>query len=163
MFHEMGDTSGGSESLVRLGEVYLCLGLYEQAAGNFERALAMSREIAHRVVEAEALNGLGEVFFRTGEADKARARHAAALRLASEAHLPLEQARAHSGLARACQTDGDSIQARHHWQQALTRYAAIDAPEADEIRARLAMAGNSGDEGDKPAGAEDSGPMASIP
>jgi DNA-binding SARP family transcriptional activator len=151
MFHEIGDTSGEAESLVRLGEVYLGLGRYEHAAGNFEQALAMSRDKGHRVVEAEALNGLGDVFFRTGEAGKARVHHAAALRLASEAGAPLEQARAHSGLARACQADGNSIQARHHWQQALTRYAAIGAPEAGEIRARLAMAGDSGDDDDKPA------------
>jgi hypothetical protein len=63
---------------------------------------------------------------------------------------PLDQARAHSGLARACEADGDSLQARHHWQGALTRYAAIGAPEAGEIRARLAMTGDSGDDGDKP-------------
>jgi len=54
--------------------------------------------------------------------------------------VPLVQARAHSGLARASQADGDWLRARHHWQEALTRYAAIGAPEAHEIRARLAMA-----------------------
>jgi tetratricopeptide (TPR) repeat protein len=150
MLHEMGDKGGEAELLVRLGEVYLGLGRYEHAAGTFEQALAMSREIGHRVLEADALNGLGEVFFRTGEAGKARVHHAAALRLASEAGAPLEQARAHSGLARACQADGNSLQARHHWQQALTRYAAIGAPEAREIRDRLAMAGDSGDDDDKP-------------
>jgi DNA-binding SARP family transcriptional activator/tetratricopeptide (TPR) repeat protein len=151
MFHEMGDTSSKAESLARLGEVYLGLGRYEHAAGNFEQALAVFREIGHRVLEAEALNGLGDVLLHTGEADKARAHHAAALRLASEAGVPREQARAHSGLARACQADGDSRQARRHWQQALTRYAAIDAPEAREIRERLAMAGDSGDDDDRPA------------
>ena len=41
--------------------------------------------------------------------------------------------------------------ARHHWQEALTCYVAIGAPEADEIRARLAMADDSGDDDDKPA------------
>jgi hypothetical protein len=40
-------------------------------------------------------------------------------------------------------------QARHHWQQALTRYAAIGAPEGGEIPARLAMAGDSGGDDDK--------------
>jgi DNA-binding SARP family transcriptional activator/Tfp pilus assembly protein PilF len=150
MLHEMGDTRGESDSLLRLGEVHLELGRYQHAAGNFEQALAMSREIGARIVEADALNGLGNVLFRTGETGKACAHHAAALRLASEASVPLEQARAHSGLARACQADGNSLQARHHWQQALTHYAAIGAPEAREIRARLAMAGDSGDDDDKP-------------
>jgi tetratricopeptide (TPR) repeat protein len=149
LFQEMGHASSEAECLVRLGEVYLVLGRYEHAAGNLQQALAVFREIGDRVLEADALNGLGEVLFRAGDADKARAHHAAALRLASEAGVPLEQARAHCGLARACQADGNSLQARRHWQQALTRYAAIGAPEASEIRARLAMAGNSGDDDDK--------------
>jgi tetratricopeptide (TPR) repeat protein len=162
MFHEMSDPRSEAESLVRLGEVYLGLGRDEHAAGNFEQALAMSREIGARDVEAEALNGLGDVSFRTGDAGKARVRHAAALRLASEADAPLEQARARSGLARACEADGDWLQARHHWQEALTRYAAIGAPEAGEIRARLAIAGDSGNEDDKPAG-ENRGTTALSP
>ncbi len=161
ILHELGHTRGESDALVRLGEVYLGLGRYEQSAGNFEQALAMSREIGARVVEADALNGLGEVLFHTGEAGKARTHHAAALRLASEADVPLEQARAHCGLARACQAGGNSLQARRHWQEALTRYAAIGAPEAGEIRARLAMAGDSGDDDDKPT--EENGGTTALP
>jgi Flp pilus assembly protein TadD len=111
---------------------------YEQAAGNFEKALAVFREIGDPILEADALNGLGEVLCHTGEADKARAHHATALRLASEADTPQQQARAHSGLARACQADGQSLQARHHWQQALALYTRLGAPEADGIRAQLA-------------------------
>jgi hypothetical protein len=52
------------------------------------------------------------------------------------------QASAHSGLARTYQADGDWPQARHYWQEALTRYAAIGAPEAREIQARLALTGD---------------------
>jgi tetratricopeptide (TPR) repeat protein len=159
--HLISNTRGESDALVRLGEVYLGLGGYEQAAGHFEQALAMSREISARIVEADALNGLGEVHFRTGEAGKARAHHTVALRLASQAGVPLEQARAHSGLARACQADGNPLQARHHWQQALTHYAAIDAPEADEIRARLATAGDNGDNDRKPT--EENGGTTALP
>jgi DNA-binding SARP family transcriptional activator len=143
LFQEMGHASSEAECLVRLGEVHLVLGRYEQAAGNLQQALIVFREVGDRVLEADALNGLGDVLLRTGDADKARAHHAAALRLASEVGLPREQARAHNGLACACQADGDTPAARHHWQEALTRYAAIGAPEADEIRARLAPAGDS--------------------
>jgi hypothetical protein len=51
------------------------------------------------------------------------------------------QARAHRGLARACEALGDTLQARHHWQEALTGYAAVGAPEADDIRTQLSGAG----------------------
>jgi DNA-binding SARP family transcriptional activator len=151
LFHEMGHAGGESEILARLGEVHEELGRYEQAARAFEQALAMSHEIGDPVREAAALNGLGNVLFQTGDAEQARAHHATALRLASEAGSPREQARAHSGLARACHAGGDSVQARHHWQEALTRYTAIGAPEAREIRARLARAGDGRDDGEKPA------------
>jgi DNA-binding SARP family transcriptional activator len=151
LFQELGIAVSEAEILVKLGDVYLGLGCYEQAAGNFERALATFRAVGDPTLESDALNGLGDVLFQTGDADAARARHAAALRLVAEADSPRQQARAHTGLARACQADGDWLQARHHWQEALTRYAAIGAPEAQEIRARLAMAGADGDDRLKPA------------
>jgi DNA-binding SARP family transcriptional activator/uncharacterized protein HemY len=147
LLQETGSAVDEPGVLIRLGEVYLKLGHYEQAAGTLEQALGASRKIGDRNQEADALNSLGEVLFQTGEAGKARAHHAAALRLASEVGTPLEQARAHSGLARVRQADGDPAQARHHWQQALARYTAIGAPEAGEIRARLAMARDGGDDG----------------
>jgi DNA-binding SARP family transcriptional activator len=165
LFHEMGNRVGEAETLGRLGGVYLGISRYEQAVGNFEQTLAMSREIGDPVLETVALNGLGDVLFRTGDAGRSRARHAAALRLASEVGAPREQAHAHSGLARAYQAEGDPVQARRHWQEALTRYAAIgvaEAREIREIRARLAMAGSSGDDAGTPA-KEDRGTTAPAP
>ena len=73
-----------------------------------------------------------------GDTDQARVHHSAALRLALEADAPLLQARAHSGLGSACQASGELLQARRHWEEALTLYVSIDAPEASEIRSRLA-------------------------
>jgi DNA-binding SARP family transcriptional activator/tetratricopeptide (TPR) repeat protein len=136
--HEMGHTVGEVELLARLGEVYLGLGRDEQATENLEQALALSRDVGDQIKEADALNGMGEVLFHTGRAAEARTHHASALQLVSEVDAPLEQARAHSGLARICDADGDSLQSRHHWQEALARYDAAGAPEARDIRARLA-------------------------
>jgi tetratricopeptide (TPR) repeat protein/transcriptional regulator with XRE-family HTH domain len=158
LFQEIGSAHGESRTLIWLGEAYLRLGCHEQAAGFFELGLTICRETGIQVTEAEALNGLGDVHFQTGDVGKAREHHTAALRLASEADVPFNQARAHGGLARACQADGNSPQARHHWQQALTRYDAIGAPEAREIRARLATAG---DNGDKPT--EENGGITALP
>jgi DNA-binding SARP family transcriptional activator/tetratricopeptide (TPR) repeat protein len=140
LFHEIGATTDESETASRLGEVYMALGRYEQAARNFEQALARFREIHDPALEADALNGLGDLLLHTGDAVKARAHHATALRLASETGSLRQQARAHNGLARAYHADGDLIQARHHWQEALARYDAMNAPEAQQIRARLTTA-----------------------
>jgi hypothetical protein len=43
------------------------------------------------------------------------------------------------------------VRARHHRQEALTRYDAIGAPEASEIRTRLAAPDDGGDGGSEPA------------
>jgi tetratricopeptide (TPR) repeat protein len=138
----VGNKSGESDLLVGLGRTRTEQGLYEQAAGTLEQALAMSRELGDLGMEAHALNALGDVACRTGDTSKARQYHATALRLASETDSSLEQAHAQSGLARASEGDGDSVTARRHWQEALTRYTAIGAPEADEVRARLGKAGD---------------------
>jgi tetratricopeptide (TPR) repeat protein len=139
---QMGDIASESEILANLGDAYLGLGRYEQAAGHFERALATFREIGDPILEGAALNGLADVLSQTGHTDRARAHHATALRLASETNCRSSKPRAHNGPARAYHADGDSHQARHDWQEALTRYAAIGAPEARDIRARLAMTGD---------------------
>jgi DNA-binding SARP family transcriptional activator/Tfp pilus assembly protein PilF len=143
LLEEIGSTVGVTEIAGRLGEAYLGLGRYQEATANFEQALAGSRQIGDRVLQADALNGLGEVLLRAGDADQARARYSAALRLAAETDMPDEvQGRTHCGLARACQADGDLAQAKYHRNEAITCYAAIGVPEANEIRAHLAIAGN---------------------
>jgi DNA-binding SARP family transcriptional activator/tetratricopeptide (TPR) repeat protein len=142
MFQEIGDAAAEAELLIRLGEVHLGLGDHQQAARDFELALVGFREIGAPAMEADALNGLGEALFHKGDADAAHGYHATALRLAFEADAPLEQARAHSGLARSCEVTGNPAQAHHHWQEALAGYTAIDAPEARQVRDRLAMTGD---------------------
>jgi DNA-binding SARP family transcriptional activator/uncharacterized protein HemY len=140
LFHETAD-SNEPEILLKLGELYLELGRHEEAAANIERSLAMCRATGIRILEADGFNGLGDVLLRTGQPGQARAHYASALRLASEITSPLVTARAHAGLARACEALGDTLQARHHWQEALTGYAAVGAPEADDIRTQLSGAG----------------------
>ena len=111
----------------------------------------MSREIGDRAWRPK--RSTASARFSSGQVTPTRRARTTptALRLASEAGSPREQARAHSGLARAYQADGDSVQARHHWREALTRYAAIGAPEAREIRARLATANDDATNGHVPA------------
>jgi tetratricopeptide (TPR) repeat protein len=103
----------------------------------------MFREMGDRSSEAETLNSLGDVLLATGQPGDARAQHAAALGLAGQVGDRYEQARAHYGLARVCDAAGDPSRALPHWRQALALYAELSAPEAGQIRARLAADGDS--------------------
>jgi tetratricopeptide (TPR) repeat protein len=147
LFQEIGSAVGESQMLARLGEVHLGFGRYEQAAGNFEQALAMFREIGNPELEANALNGLGEFLLRKGNAGQARApRRRAPARI---------RGRLASRAGPRPQWPRPRLPRAHHWQEALTRYDAIGAPEATEIRAHLATAGDNGDDAHKPAEKDD--------
>jgi DNA-binding SARP family transcriptional activator/Flp pilus assembly protein TadD len=137
---ETGDRACETGVLNSLGVAELRLGRYQQAGDSIRRALSLSRETRDRVNEAEALNGLGEVLQATGQGSQAHAQHSAALGLASEIGHRAEQARAHEGLGDVYHSRGDAEQARRHWGAALALYAQLGAPEADQVRARLAAA-----------------------
>ena len=47
---------------------------------------------------------------------------------------------AHHGLGQACHAVGDPSTAGRHWQQALELFAELDTPEAEQVRAQLAVA-----------------------
>jgi DNA-binding SARP family transcriptional activator/tetratricopeptide (TPR) repeat protein len=135
------DRVGETYALTSLGELDLRQGRYQHAARHLQEALALARDAGARDKETEALSLLGEVSLATGDHGQARTHHAAALALASQTGDRYWQARAHDGLARTHHARADLEQARLHWQQALTRYGETGAPEADEVRARLASWG----------------------
>jgi tetratricopeptide (TPR) repeat protein len=140
LFQETGNRAGEAYALNGLGHDDLGLARHQQATGHLQQALALFQETGDRSGEAEALNGLGDVLLATGRYGQARTQHATALALASQIGDQHQQARAHSGLARACHETGDPGQARHHWHEALTRYTALGAPEAEQVRAQLSTA-----------------------
>jgi tetratricopeptide (TPR) repeat protein len=111
---------------------------YEQALDHCQRSLTLCREIGDRYSEVTALNGLGEVLEAMSMPADALKHHAAALRLATQIGNTYGQAQAHNGLACGYRASGDSGQARSHWQQALLLYGGLGAPEAVQVRARLA-------------------------
>jgi tetratricopeptide (TPR) repeat protein len=135
---DTGDRAIETVILNYLGLAELRLGRYQEAADSIRRALSLSRETGDRENEAEALNSLGEVLLATGHGGQAHAQHSAALGLASEIGHQAEQARAHHGLGDVYHSRGDAGKARRHWREALAVYAQLGAPEADQVRARLA-------------------------
>jgi tetratricopeptide (TPR) repeat protein len=116
------------------------VGRYRQAIDHHEQALTIFREIGDRGGEAEALNSLGEALLADGQRDQAHTRHRSALSLAEQIGDRYEQARARHGLAH--HAAGDADHARQHWQQALTLYADLGVPEADQVRAHLTTVDN---------------------
>ena len=137
---DTGDRVSEAAALAGLGELDLRLGRVEDAARVLGQALALSRETGARSAEIDALNSLGEVSLATGDHDQARIHHFGALALANRAGDTYLQARAHIGMGNAHHTGRDLEQACYHWRQALTIYAEIGAPEADQVRARLTAA-----------------------
>jgi DNA-binding SARP family transcriptional activator len=143
LFRETGDRAGEVQVLIVFGDANLRQGRYDQAADYQRQSLAMCRAIGYQSREVAALNGLGEVSLATGQFADACAQYAAALKGAARSEK-YQQACAHNGLARACHAAGHLSRARHHWNEALTLYITLGAPEADEVRAHLASTGNHG-------------------
>jgi pentatricopeptide repeat protein len=134
----------------RVGEAYavhnlgfLCLrrGQYQSAIEQLTSGLALHRETGCRSGEAQALNRLGEALLAVGRPGDAQIQHTAALGLTSQTGDQRERASAYDGLGRVFQVLRDPSQARRHWRQALSIYAPLGVPEAEDVRARLAAAG----------------------
>jgi tetratricopeptide (TPR) repeat protein len=140
LFRQGGNRSAQSSALAALGDVELQQGDPGQAADHYQRSIALCRELGALAGETTALNGLGEAFRMAGRPGDARAQHAAALTLAAQIGHKHEQARAHDGLASSYAASGDIDRSRSHWREALTLYVGLGAPEADQVRTRLAHA-----------------------
>ncbi|HTZ91694.1 MAG TPA: BTAD domain-containing putative transcriptional regulator [Streptosporangiaceae bacterium] len=137
---DTGDRVAEAAALSGLGELHLRQGRFEDAARILSQALALSRETGARTAEIDVLNSLGETSLATGDHDQARIHHSVALALAKRAGDTYLQARAHNGIGNAHHTGRNLEQACDHWRQALTIYAGIGAPEANQVRARLTAA-----------------------
>lgn len=140
LFRQGGNRSAQSSALAALGDVELQQGHPGQAADHYQQSIALCRELGDLAGETTALNGLGEAFRMAERPGDARAQHAAALALAAQIGHKHEQARAHDGLASSYAASGDIDRSRSHWREALTLYVGLGAPEADQVRTRLARA-----------------------
>lgn len=133
-----GDPIGEAEALTRLGVIERDLGRNQQAAEHHQQAAALFQHGCDLSGEAEARNGLGEALVAMQRPGDAVGQHAAALELTERAGGLDERARAHHGLARAHQAAGAQDQARGHLGAAMNLYSQLGAPEAEQIRIRLA-------------------------
>jgi DNA-binding SARP family transcriptional activator/tetratricopeptide (TPR) repeat protein len=137
IYRRINNLAGVADQLRRLGEVSLRRGEYQQAIGYLRQALALYRQAGYQHGEIAALRILAEALHQVGQPAAARAELAAALRLAAGTGHTYQQASAHRDLAESHHRAGQDEQARHHWQQALTLYTQLGAPEADQVQSRL--------------------------
>jgi hypothetical protein len=127
----------GDDDVVAEGlELAVCVAGLAAAVG--VPGVPVGTEVAAASYLQQALALFREIFLATGHPAQARAHHAYALSLARQAGHQVQQARACDGLGRACHAAGDTARARRHWQEALTLYASLGTPEADQLRAQLA-------------------------
>ena len=133
------DTPAGmAAGLHNLGEVSLRQSKYQHAIGYLQEALVLARQTGSQQGETMTLGSLARALHGAGEAAAARAALETMVALTAETGNTYEQASAHRDLAESHHSAGQDDQARDHWQQALTLYTQLGAPEAEEIRARLA-------------------------
>jgi DNA-binding SARP family transcriptional activator/tetratricopeptide (TPR) repeat protein len=137
LFRQLGRRSGQAHALDNLGAVHMRLHQPGPAAEAFQQALALFDEIGERDGQAWALNGLGEAAHAAGRLVDALEHHSAALAVATDIGARDQQARAHAGLGAAHHTL-DRAQAHRHYESALALYTALNASEANGIRAQIA-------------------------
>lgn len=135
---EIGDRNGEAHSLDSIGVAHRGLRRNGTALEHHKQALAIAREIRDQQGQIPVLNNIGETLRQMGVPARAADQHRRALAFAEEHGEPYEQARALAGIGHAQRALGNEAAARTHLEQALALYARLGAPEAADLRARLA-------------------------
>jgi tetratricopeptide (TPR) repeat protein len=135
---ELGHRHGQAESLTNLGLVYWRLGRYPEALDYAQQALRLYQELGDRRGQAHCLNSLGVIHRRVGRYREAIDPHQQALTLYRELGDRYGQAETLRDLGDALRGLGRHQQARQAWQEAFGLCEALQIPEADEVRTRLA-------------------------
>jgi DNA-binding SARP family transcriptional activator len=138
LFRQLGDRRGQAGSLTSLGKGYEKLGLYREAVTCQRDSLRLFCELEDRSGEALALNNLGRVYQKLGRYAEGLACQRDSLRLFRELGGRHGQAEALRDLGDALLANGQPCQARGAWQEALEIIQALNVPDADLIRCRLA-------------------------
>ncbi|MBW4720023.1 AfsR/SARP family transcriptional regulator [Saccharothrix obliqua] len=122
-----------------LGPLYLAMRRYDDAKTWLRAAVRIYQEVGEQCGESVCHTDLAAVLVESGELAEAVASARTALSLASAAMSPYHQALAHDRLAMVFDRQG-MAGAVAHWQRALALFTELNAPEADQVRARLARA-----------------------
>ncbi|MFI9010992.1 ATP-binding protein [Actinosynnema sp. NPDC053489] len=119
-----------------LGLLHLATRRYGEAETWLSTAVDMYREVGEQCGESTCHADLAMLQLELGEHEGAVTSARTALSVASAAASPYHLAVAHDRLAIVLKRQGLS-DAVAHWQRALALFTGLNAPEADQVRARL--------------------------
>jgi DNA-binding SARP family transcriptional activator/tetratricopeptide (TPR) repeat protein len=122
------------------------IGLAEAGLGHTDAAVTSLRQalddftrLGLHLDAVMTLNGLGEAYQQAGDLTRAVDAFESASVASKRYGSTFEHARARYRLGQLAADAGDPDQARRHWNQALEDYRRLGAPQAIDVRTRLAQ------------------------
>ncbi|MDO0927223.1 BTAD domain-containing putative transcriptional regulator [Streptomyces sp. TG1A-8] len=137
MYDDMGHALKGANGRYALGLALTQCGRYDQAADRLQEALAVFRDSRQRLWEGMSLFRLAELDLAAGRPARAAVNAETALALLRGIGGDWRRGNALTVLGRALNGIGQIGRAQVCWQEALEIFEALDASEADDVRALL--------------------------
>jgi tetratricopeptide (TPR) repeat protein/DNA-binding XRE family transcriptional regulator len=139
LFRAAGRLAGQALALNAAGWHLALLGNHEQALTCCQQALALQRELDDPLDEANTWDSLGYIHDRLGRHEQAAACYSEALDLLARSKERWRQATVLTHLGDTHHGSGDPQAARRAWQQALAIFDGMRHPDAEAVRAKLAV------------------------
>jgi tetratricopeptide (TPR) repeat protein len=144
---QIGRPRGIAMMTRHIGDAHRTAGRHEDAIRHLGEARRLLAALPDPYEEARALTSLGQTYMQAARVADATERLTEALAIMIRLGSRYEQSRVRVALADAAQQLDDRARARDHLEQALAVYSAIGAPEAAEVRRRLAELGSANNPG----------------
>lgn len=161
IFSAIGVPRGVMGMTRHIGEAHRDAGRHEQAVRHLLDARRMAADLPDPYNEARSLTSLGQAYLLAAQPSLAAPVLREALGLMIGLGASYEQARIHAALADALLRLGQPGPAREHLADALGIYSGIDAPEAGDVKRRLADLAPGSDSGPGPS--SDPEPVPTTP
>jgi DNA-binding SARP family transcriptional activator/Tfp pilus assembly protein PilF len=139
-FRAAGHRSGQARALNGAGWCLAHLGDYQQALSYCTQALAVDRELGSRTAEQDTLHSIGFIHCQMGDTATAIRYYLESLRLCADLGDRYRQADTLASMGDAYHALGDGTRARDALREALAILVELEHPEAEDVRARLAVA-----------------------
>lgn len=123
---------------LNIGQALADSGRPEEALGHLRLSADQFESIGESYHRGRALTALGAVLAAAGRTRDAEEPLLAALEITKEIGASYDQARAHVKVADLAAALGQTTRAAGHLEQALALFTEVGAPQADDVRARLA-------------------------